>query len=334
MWSHPKKVREMAFKKCRHWLEISRDSNVRAAVHFNRPESSDAMPSTSVNGNSIHYELHGHAGPAIVLTPGGRSPLTSAQPLAKKLADSCRVLLWDRPNLGSSDLCFSGASDLEMWTDQLHELLRRLDFGPAVFVAASSGARLSMKMALRYPEDVSALFLWLLSGGAVAKQLAFNYYGESANVAEQAGMTAVAKLPYWAARIQANPANRARILTQNPNLFAATMRRWANEIREDQPIIGLQDGELERIRTKTRVVAGSDNTSHRRDRMEHAAACIPGAELIDPPGFREEWLATRQASEIGTGFESISQLPSLILDFVTIGVSTGRTSTQDTVVSE
>jgi len=274
------------------------------------------MPATALFGNAVHYELLGEQGPVVVLTPGGRCGMEHSRPLGTQLAQTCRVLLWDRPNLGSSDLSFEGATDLEMWTDHLHALLTQLHLGPAVLAAASSGARLSMRMALRYPQAVQGLFLWLLSGGPVAQVLARNYYGESAEVAEQRGMAAVAALPYWQARIRANPANLHRLLAQQPDTFATTLRRWAQGIREDQAIIGMEEGELERITVRTRVVAGSDDVSHQRDRMLAAARRIPSAELIDPPGFGEEWISIRQAVEIGTGFESISQLPTLIADFV------------------
>jgi 2-hydroxy-6-oxonona-2,4-dienedioate hydrolase len=274
------------------------------------------MPATSLFGHAVQYELLGEQGPLVVLNPGGRCGMDHVRPLALQLAPTARVLLWDRPNLGGSDLCFEGATDLDMWSDHLHALLTQLRLGPAVLAAASSGARLSMRMALRYPQAVEGLFLWLLSGGPVAKVLARNYYLEPAEVAEQQGMAAVAALPYWRARIRANPANLQCLLAQQPDTFAATLRRWAQGIREDQPIIGMEEGELARITARTRVVAGSDDASHQRDRMLAAARQIPGAELIDPPGFREEWIGIRQSVEVGTGFESISMLPALINDFI------------------
>lgn len=55
---------------------------------------------------------------------------------------------------------------------QLQGLLDRLDARPAWLVAASSGARLSIRMALRYPDAVRGLFLWPLSAGPVAGTLA------------------------------------------------------------------------------------------------------------------------------------------------------------------
>jgi pimeloyl-ACP methyl ester carboxylesterase len=256
------------------------------------------------------------AGVPVVLTPGGRCPLDLVMPLAEKLALRYRVIVWDRANLGGSDVVFRGASDLDLWSDQLEQLLHLLDAWPAYLAGASSGARVSIRTALRYPDAVRGLFLWLLSGGPVTVPLAQTYYGEAAVIAERDGMQAVAAMPYWAERIQANPANRARLLATDPGQFAAVMRRWAGTMRADDLLIGAPADDLRRVSVAVRIVAGSDDTGHLRERAERAAALIPGAELVDPAGFREEWLEIKQRVPVGTGYERLSQLPELIADFI------------------
>ena len=64
----------------------------------------------------------------------------------RELADALaghgqRVLIWDRPNTGDSDVCFNGASESEMQADELAGLLRALDLAPAVIVGGSGGIR-------------------------------------------------------------------------------------------------------------------------------------------------------------------------------------------------
>ena len=86
---------------------------------------------------------------------------------------------------GGSDVVFRGASDLDLWSDQLEQLLHLLDAWPAYLAGASSGARVSIRTALRYPDAVRGLFLWLLSGGPVTVPLAQTYYGEAAVIAPQ-----------------------------------------------------------------------------------------------------------------------------------------------------
>jgi pimeloyl-ACP methyl ester carboxylesterase len=272
------------------------------------------MPVTAIHGCAVHYRVLG-SGPDLVLSAGGRCPLEMVLPLAEGLAARHRVIVWDRANLGASDLCFDGASDLDLWTDQLHGLLDLLDARPAWLVAASSGARLSIRMALRYPEEVRGVFLWLLSAGPVAGTLAQMYYGEAAQLALAQGMEAVARMPYWAERIAANTANRQRLLRADPRAFAATMLRWAARIREEDPLIGVTEADLREVKVRTRIVAPGDDTGHRRESMELAGALIPGAELVEPPGFREQWMEIRKHAYTGSGYESIPMLPALVAAF-------------------
>jgi pimeloyl-ACP methyl ester carboxylesterase len=78
------------------------------------------MPVAEVNGGNVHYEILGAGGQLIVLTPGGRFGMDfrGVRPLAEALvAGGHRVLLWDRPNCGSSDVQFFGPSESHMRAD-------------------------------------------------------------------------------------------------------------------------------------------------------------------------------------------------------------------------
>ena len=102
----------------------------------------------------------------VVLTPSGRNAMTALAHLAEALASKFQVLLWDRANIGASDVQFRGARDLDLWSDQLAALLCRLDLAPAYLCAPSAGSRVSYTTALRYPEVVRGMYLWLVSGGS------------------------------------------------------------------------------------------------------------------------------------------------------------------------
>src|SRR5262245_14743320 len=140
------------------------------------------MPATEINGCSVAYELLG-SGVPLVITPGGRNPMAAARDLVDALATNFQVLVWDRANIGESDVSFVGARDLDLWSDQLVGLLRRLDLGPAFLCAPSAGSRVSYRTALRYPEAVRGMYLWLVSGGPVGERLGMNYYGQYVAIA-------------------------------------------------------------------------------------------------------------------------------------------------------
>ena len=98
------------------------------------------MSSIEVNGGNVVYEILGDSGDLIVLTPGGRfsMEIPGLRPLAEGLvAGGYRVLLWDRPNCGASDVQFYGQSESHMRAETLHGLLGAL--GSAVETARESG---------------------------------------------------------------------------------------------------------------------------------------------------------------------------------------------------
>src|SRR3546814_18189249 len=98
--------------------------------------------------------------PAIALTPGGRFAKDSVglPELAQALvAGGRRVLLWDRPNCGASDISFDGDSESALQARVLIKLIRTLDLGPTALAAGSAGSRLSLLDAQRDPDAVTPL---------------------------------------------------------------------------------------------------------------------------------------------------------------------------------
>ena len=100
------------------------------------------MPTASINGLSLAYEVIGDMGQPWVITPGGR--FTKESPGVRELAvalaeEGNRVLIWDRPNCGASDVSFEGSSESAMQADTLAGLLTHLDMTPAVIAGGSGG---------------------------------------------------------------------------------------------------------------------------------------------------------------------------------------------------
>src|SRR5262249_54394690 len=127
------------------------------------------MPVVRVNGGDVAYELLGGAAdPVIVLTPGGRfaKEIPGLRSLAEALvAGGQRVLLWDRPNCGASEVQFCGPSESHMRAETLYGVLTALDLGPCVLAGGSGGARDSMLTVILYPELATRLIVWNIVGG-------------------------------------------------------------------------------------------------------------------------------------------------------------------------
>ena len=179
------------------------------------------MATATVNGLSIAHEVIGEGDRPWVITPGGRFSKDDPgiREMAQALADrGGRVLIWDRPNCGASDVCFDGASESELQADTLAALLEHLDMAPAVIIGGSGGSRISMLTAVRHREVASALAVWWISGGPFGlMSLAMHYCSGSFQAAWTGGMEAVVELPEWAEVLERNPANRERFLRTGPS---------------------------------------------------------------------------------------------------------------------
>ena len=283
------------------------------------------MARISISGIGIEYELIGKPGaPAIALTPGGRFPKDSPglPQLAQALADGGRrVLLWDRPNCGSSDISFEAEGESTLQGRTLTQLIRALDLGPTALAAGSAGSRVSLIAASHDPEIVSHLILWWISGGALSLISLANYYCvDSAIAASRGGMEAVAALPGWAEQIKRNPRNRDIILAQDPKKFIATMERWALAYMPSStsPVPGMSPHDFGRLKMPVLIYrSGESDLSHTRRTSEWVHELIPHSTMLDPPWPDAEWnIRSGNAAKTGSGhFAGWPVLAPAILDF-------------------
>ena len=202
------------------------------------------MPALSINGGDVVYEILGDdRSPLLVLTPGGRfsKDIPGVRPLAEALvAGGLRVLLWDRPNCGHSDVQFYGQTESHMRAETLHNLLTTLDLGPCVIAGGSGGARDSLLTVMLYPELATKVVVWNLVGGIYGTfALGAYYIVPSVRAVRIGDMEAVIELPEWQSLIEANPRNRDRLLAIEPEEFQRVMLRWlmafVTETRADPP---------------------------------------------------------------------------------------------------
>ena len=255
------------------------------------------MAVTRVNALSIAYEVIGDRGARTwAITPGGRFSMTSpgVRELAEALAErGNRVLIWDRPNCGSSDVCFSGPSESAMQADTLAALIRELDLGPAVIAGGSGGARVSLLSAERHPDVASGLATWWISGGVYGLMvLGVHYCGASLKAAWTGGMADVADLPEWGGVIADNPRNREIILGQDRGEFIAAMERWMAVYcpRPDEAVPGLTEAAARKIGIPALVFrSGESDCYHTRATSENLAKLLPNARLVEPPWGDTEW---------------------------------------------
>ena len=265
------------------------------------------MPRTDVDGVSIAYEVVGQGRPW-VLTPGGRfsKDYPGVRELAHALADhGNRVLIWDRPNCGESEVCFRGDSESEMQADVLAALLRKLDLAPAVVIGGSGGARVSLLTASRHRDVASALAIWWISGGVFGLLSLAAYYCAPAVPAAWSGdLESVTSIPSWQEVFERNPRNREILLDQDPKEFIATMDRWMEAYCScsGELIPGLPDADARSLDIPALVFrSGASDPNHPRETSEQLAQLLPNAQLVEPPWPDTEWLD--RARGLWQGFE-------------------------------
>jgi pimeloyl-ACP methyl ester carboxylesterase len=266
------------------------------------------MAKATVDGLTLAYEVigEGNTGRPWAITPGGRFTKESpgVRELAEALAaDGDRVLIWDRPNCGESDVCFTGSSESAMQADALAGLLRQLDMTPAVIAGGSGGSRVSLLTAARHRDVAQGLALWWISGGVYGLMvLGTHYCGESLRVAWTDGMEAVAALPEWSEVLERNAANRQRFLDQDRDEFVATMERWMHTYCAcgEEVVPGLPDADARGLDLPAIVFrSGAADPHHTRATSEQVAALLPRSTLVEPPWGDREWLERQDAREEG-----------------------------------
>ena len=282
------------------------------------------MPAVDIDGTRLAYEIVGDNGPAWVITPGGR--FSKDTPGVRELAQTIaargqRVLIWDRPNCGASDVCFTGESESQMQADKLAGLLRALDMTPAIVMGGSGGSRVSLLAAARHPDVTAKLAMVWISGGIYGLLLlAVHYCGESIRAAWQGGMQAVVDLPEWAEVLERNPHNRDLFLQLDPREFIDTLERWML-VYCPQPgstVPGIADDALANLDVPTLIFrSGASDPHHTRETSERLHALIPSSQLVEPPWPDDEWMRRGEAARAGEGslFERWPLLAPQLLDF-------------------
>ena len=274
------------------------------------------MPVTNVDGINLSYEVVGSGRPWVI-TPGGRfsKDTPGVRELAHALAEGGnRVLIWDRPNCGESDVAFSGSSESALQADALAGLLRQLDLAPAVITGGSGGSRVSLLTAARHPDVAAGLGLWWISGGTYGLlTLGVHYCGESIRAAWTKGMDAVAELPEWQEVVERNPSNRQRFLDQDRQQFIETLEQWmlVYHPNPNEVVPGLTSDEAAQLTIPALVFrSGESDAHHIRATSENVAHGLPNAQLVEPPWGDAEW-NERSAAHQATGEGLFARWPLL-----------------------
>jgi pimeloyl-ACP methyl ester carboxylesterase len=292
------------------------------------PDLGPDEKSIEINGGNVVYEILGDTGEFIALTPGGRfsKDIPGLRPLAEALvAGGYRVLLWDRPNCGKSDVQFYGLSESHMRAETLYQLVTRLQIGPCIILGGSGGARDSMITTMLYPDIVRKLVVWNIVGGVYGSFVLGGHYVTPSILAVRGlGIKGLLSVPEWRERVEQNPANRQRLLDLDPDAYLKVMLRWLNAYvpKPGQTIPGVPDELFDNITVPTLIIRGGENDWDHPKRTSLEVSClIKGSTLIDPPWPEDAWERAGEKFAQSAGktfclFDTWVQAAPPILDFL------------------
>jgi 2-hydroxy-6-oxonona-2,4-dienedioate hydrolase len=283
-----------------------------------------------INGGLVVYELVGpDDGEVVVLTPGGRfsKDYGGVHELAYALADGGkRVLLWDRPNCGRSDIQLYGKSESHMRAETLGLMVKALDIDHVVAAGGSGGARDSIIFTLMWPELVTKLALWHIVGGVYSQiTLAGVYIMNELRTVRTLGIEGVMQMTgpagSWSDLVAVNPRNKDRLLAVCGEEFERVMNRWLDAFvpKPNEPIPGVPDYEFEQIKVPTLIIRGGVGDFDHPKRTSMEVHClIKGSRLIEPPWPEDAWEQAGKATREGRGslFDPWVQAAPVLLDFI------------------
>jgi 2-hydroxy-6-oxonona-2,4-dienedioate hydrolase len=288
------------------------------------------MPDVEVNGGIVAYDLIGpEDGQVVVVTPGGRfsKDVGGLRPMADALAaGGKRVLLWDRPNTGRSDIQLFGETESHMRAITLGAMVKKLDLGPVVVLGGSGGARDSIVFTMLFPDLVTKLGVWSIVGGTYSSMsLAGVYTMSELRTVRSAGIEGILTMPgiagSWPDLIAANPRNRDRLLAIGTEEFERVLNRWFNAYipKANEAIPGVPDWMFEQVKVPTLIIRGGEKDFDHPKRTSYAVHClISGSRLIEPPWPEDAWEQASKARNEGRGnlFDPWVQAAPALLAFI------------------
>lgn len=288
------------------------------------------MSEIEINGGNVVYEFVGpEDGEVVVLTPGGRfgKDFPGVRPLAEALAGGGkRVLLWDRPNCGASDVQIFGQSESHMRAETIGKMVEALDIGPVVALGGSGGARDMILFTIMYPHLVKRLGLWNIVGGTFSTMsLASVYVLDELRAVRMYGMDGVMTMPgkagSWADLIEANPRNKDRLLDIGAEEFERVMSRWLEAYvpKPNEAIPGVPDWQFAEIKVPTLIIRGGEHDHDHPKRTSYEVyVLIKGSRLVEPPWREDAWEHASKERNAGRGsiFDPWVEAAPLLLDFI------------------
>jgi len=251
---------------------------------------------------TLHVEIYNpNANIPLILTPGGNGDTNGFRSFARNVAAAApelKVIIYDRRNLGLSQVTFGSEPQMVEEGEDLHVLIKRLGVAPTALYGMSSGARSNLILASRYPDDIAALVIAPLSGGPYAaarlsEDYFFKYLPEEKLATRRhigalplTTMQELAQTELWSAYLARNtPENRARFFNADIADFLSAMKTSGEHLQATryQTALGMQDEELAALNVPATLILHHDQYS---DNLHPVTNTRAATTLIDNSSFK------------------------------------------------
>ncbi len=222
---------------------------------------------------TLHVEIYNPNGTIpLIVTPGGNGDTNGFGGFARNVAAAApelKVIIYDRRNLGQSEVNFGSEPQMVEEGEDLHILINRLGIAPASLFGMSSGARSNLVLASRYPDDIASLIIAPLTGGPLAamrlsEDYFFKYiYDKKLSTREHivtsplTTMEELAETPLWSAYLARNtPEKRKRFFDADIADFLAAMKTSGEHLQATryQTALGMQDDEFAALKVPAALI--------------------------------------------------------------------------------
>ena len=222
---------------------------------------------------TLHVEIYNPNGAIpLIITPGGNGDTNGFGGFARNVAAAApelKVIIYDRRNLGQSEVTFGSDPQMVEEGEDLHILIKRLGVAPTSLFGMSSGARSNLILASRYPDDIAALIIAPLTGGPLAAaRLSEDYFFKYLHdkklstrkhivTSPLTTMKAVAETPLWSAYLARNtPEKRERFFNADIDDFLAAMKASGEHLQATryQTALGMTDDEVTALKVPATLI--------------------------------------------------------------------------------
>lgn len=219
------------------------------------------MPRQNITDAHIYYEAYGQGETIVYLqsTMGGINP--GAYYFAGRLSGHFRVIIWDGPNNGQSDVLLRNTpSEYHMYCSCLKELLDGLHINSAHLAGCSGGGEMALLFAHLYPEMTKSIAMYRPTDTTSSVEaeiirtrfLALAEFAQNHTMEEVAAYSAdpprtrFGHCAAWIADLCRR--DREKILEIPPKDFSALMKSWGGWMGSKTFYrANLSDGELLKI---------------------------------------------------------------------------------------